>query len=94
VVDVTEQRKLHAADEKLKAWQMRYKLINLLAHELNNPLAAMTFTLHLLRTREDLSDDTLTLLHDAASMLDRVSATVSRVLVESSEEASWEVPKL
>jgi len=27
-------------------------------------------------------------------MLDRVSATVSRVLVESSEEASWEVPKL
>ncbi len=94
VVDVTEQRKLHAADEKLKAWETRYKLINLLAHELNNPLAAMTFTLHLLRTREDLSDDTLSLLQDAASMLDRVSATVSRVLVESSEEASWGVPKL
>jgi PAS domain S-box-containing protein len=88
VVDLTEQRKLLAADQKLKAWETRYKLINLLAHELNNPLAAMTFTLHLLQTREDLSDDTLALLKDAVTMLDRLSATVSRVLVESSEEAN------
>lgn len=92
VVDLTEQRKLHQADRKLKAWEARYKLINLLAHELNNPLAAMTFTLHLLRTREDLSDDTLKLIQDAVMMLDRISATVSRVLVESSDEASWDVP--
>ncbi len=94
VVDLTEQRKVLAADQKLKAWETRYKLINLLAHELNNPLAAMTFTLHLLRTREDLSDDTLALIKDAAVMLDRVSATVSRVLVESSDEASWNVQNL
>jgi len=30
--------------------EARYVLINHLAHELNNPLAAMTFTLHLLTT--------------------------------------------
>jgi len=86
VVNLTEQRKLHSADQKLKAWETRYRLINLLAHELNNPLAAMTFTLHLLRTHRDLSQDSLELLNDAVVMLDRIAATVSRVLVESSDE--------
>jgi ActR/RegA family two-component response regulator/PAS domain-containing protein len=83
IVDLTEQRKLHVADQKLKAWEERYQLINVLAHELNNPLAAMTFTLHLLRTREDLSNDTVSLLSDAMGMLDRISTTVRRVLAES-----------
>jgi ActR/RegA family two-component response regulator/PAS domain-containing protein len=87
VVDLTEQRKVHSADQKLKAWESRYKLINLLAHELNNPLAAMTFTLHLLRTHSDLSDDSLNLLTDAVTMLDRIANTVRRVLVESSDES-------
>ena len=57
-------------------------LINHLAHELNNPLAAMTFTLHLLATHPDLSDDTLKLVNDASGMLDRVTSTVRRVLEE------------
>jgi signal transduction histidine kinase len=85
VVDLTEQRNLHLADQKLKAWETRYKLINELAHELNNPLAAMTFTLHLLRTHPGLSDDTQSFLDDAATMLDRIATTVRRVLAESSE---------
>jgi PAS domain S-box-containing protein len=85
VINLTEQRKLHTADQRLKAWEARYKLINLLAHELNNPLAAMTFTLHLLRTHRDLSQDSRDLLNDAVVMLDRIAATVSRVLVESSD---------
>jgi PAS domain S-box-containing protein len=90
VVNITEQRKLHAADEKLKSWEARYKLINLLAHELNNPLAAMTFTLHLLRTHRDLSEDSRSLLNDAVEMLERISTTVRRVLVESGEVAGLE----
>ncbi len=82
VVDFTEQRKLLAAEQKLKAWETRYALINQLAHELNNPLAAMTFTLHLLSTQDNLSDDTRALLKDASGMLDRISDTVRRVLQE------------
>jgi len=92
VVDLTEQRKLHDADQKLKSWETRYKLINLLAHELNNPLAAMTFTLHLLRTHRDLSEDSRTLLNDAVEMLERIATTVRRVLVESSESATAASP--
>lgn len=82
VVEMTEQRKLQAAEEKVRAWAARYGLINHLAHELNNPLAAMTFTLHLLSTHPDLSADTLRLVNDANGMLARVSATVRRVLAE------------
>ena len=82
VVEMTEQRKLQAAEEKVRAWEARYGLINHLAHELNNPLAAMTFTLHLLSTHPGLSDDSLKLVIDAGEMLDRVAATVRRVLAE------------
>jgi PAS domain S-box-containing protein len=82
VVEMTEQRKLQAAEEKVRAWAARYGLINHLAHELNNPLAAMTFTLHLLSTYPGLSGDTLKLVNDANGMLARVAATVRRVLAE------------
>jgi DNA-binding response OmpR family regulator len=82
VVEMTEHRKLQAAEEKVRAWEARYVLINHLAHELNNPLAAMTFTLHLLSTHPGLSDDSLKLVRDAGGMLDRVATTVRRVLAE------------
>jgi PAS domain S-box-containing protein len=82
VVELTEQRKLQAAEEKVRAWATRYQLINRLAHELNNPLAAMTFLLHLLRTHPHLSGDTQKLVNDASGMLDRVATTVRRVLAE------------
>ena len=82
VVEMSEQRKLQAAEEKVRAWEARYVLINHLAHELNNPLAAMTFTLHLLNTHPDLSDDTRHLVKDANEMLERVATTVRRVLAE------------
>lgn len=82
MVDLTEQRKLHAAEQKVGAWETRYALINELAHELNNPLAALTFSLHLLASRPDLSEDTLKLIKDARNMVDRIATTVRRVLVE------------
>ena len=71
VVELTEQRKLQAAEEKMRAWETKYLLINQLAHELNNPLAAMTFTLHLLSTHPHLSNDTQALVNDASVMLKR-----------------------
>jgi PAS domain S-box-containing protein len=82
VVELTEQRKLQAAEEKVRAWEARYQLINHLAHELNNPLAAMTFTLHLLTTHPHLSGDTQKLVNVASCMLERIATTVRRVLAE------------
>ena len=82
VVEMTEQRKLQAAEEKVRAWEARYRLINHLAHELNNPLAAMTFTVHLLSTHPHLSGDMSKLVDDASEMLDRITSAVRRVLEE------------
>jgi hypothetical protein len=50
----------------------------------------MTFTLHLLRTHRDLSEDSRSLLNDSVEMLERISTTVRRVLVESGEVAGLE----
>jgi PAS domain S-box-containing protein len=83
VVDLTRQRKLQAAEQRVREWEDRRRLINILAHEINNPLAALTFTVHLLKTNSVLSDDARQLLSDSSEMLDRIAASVKRVLIES-----------
>lgn len=85
VVNLTEQRRLQAAEQKVREWESRSSLINQLAHELNNPLAALLFTSHLLSTHPDVTDDMAKLLTDATEMLDRVTATVRKVLIESNQ---------
>ena len=83
MIDLTEQRRLQAAERKVREWESRYALINQLAHDINNPLAALTFTLHLLGTHPDLTPDARDLVGNAAEMLGRVSDAVKKVLVES-----------
>jgi PAS domain S-box-containing protein len=83
MVDLTKQRRLQAAEQQVREWESRYLLINRLAHEINNPLAALTFTLHLLETSADLSTDTYKLVQDSIEMLDRIATSVRMVLLES-----------
>ena len=85
VVNLTEQRRAQAAEQKLKEWESRHVLINNLAHEINNPLAALVFTVHLLTTYPDLPEDVRQFVSDASDMLTRVSSTVQRVLIESGQ---------
>lgn len=82
-LDLTEQRRAIAAEQKAQALEAKYELINRLAHELNNPLAAMTFALHLLHTDADLSNSAQGLVRDATEMLGRMSASVSQMLLEN-----------
>ncbi len=86
-LDLTEQRRVVAAEQKAKALEAKYLLVNRLAHELNNPLAAMTFTLHLLNTFSDLPKAAQDLLENTTHMLGRISTSVSRILVENPEMA-------
>lgn len=83
VVNLTEQRKLQGAEQKVREWESRNVLINRLAHEVNNPLAGLVFTTHLLKTYPNLPEDMIRLIDDASGMLDRIANTVRRVLVES-----------
>ncbi len=83
VVNMTEQRKLQAAEQTVREWESRNVLINRLAHEVNNPLAGLVFTTHLLKTYPNLSEDMVRLIDDAIEMLDRITGTVRKVLIES-----------
>lgn len=84
LVDLSEQRRLRDAERKLNDWESKHQIINRLAHEINNPLAALTFTVHLLETHSDLSNDARELIRSAGGMLDRIAAVVKQVLDESS----------
>jgi ActR/RegA family two-component response regulator len=86
-LDLTEQKRAVAAEQKAKALEVKYQLVNRLAHEINNPLAAMTFTLHLLNTYADLPKSVQKLLEDTTDMLVRISASVSRILIENPPSA-------
>jgi PAS domain S-box-containing protein len=88
VIDLTKQRRLREIERKIRDTQSRHLLINQLAHEINNPLAALVFTLHLLGTHSDLSTDARELVQNADVMLNRLSETVKKVLVETRAEAA------
>lgn len=83
IVNLSEQRRLSTAEQKLRDWEAKHLIINRLAHEINNPLAALTFTFHLLETHPDLSADTRDLVENASGMLERVVEVVKQVLDES-----------
>ena len=83
IVDLTQQRKLQTAEQKVREWESRHTVINRLAHEINNPLAALMFTLHLLRTHSGISEDARALILDAGEMLERINKSVQEVLIES-----------
>ncbi|HWE85577.1 MAG TPA: response regulator [Terracidiphilus sp.] len=83
MVDLTKQRRLQAAEQQVREWESRNLLINRLAHEINNPLAALMFSIHLLGTHANLPSDANELVRDADEMLVRIAASVKRVLMES-----------
>jgi PAS domain S-box-containing protein len=83
LVDLTEQRRLRSVERKLRDWESKHQIINRLAHEINNPLAALMFTIHLLGTHSDVGSDARELVANAEIMLQRVAAVVKQVLDES-----------
>jgi len=77
---LSEQRRAIAAEQREHDIQAKHRLINQLAHELNNPLAAVTFTLHLLKTYSDLPVDARRLIDESAEMIDRISDSIQALL--------------
>lgn len=84
VVDLSEHRRLFEAERRASELQAKSILVNQLAHEINNPLAAMTFTLHLLSTHPDATREMKQLLGDSIEMLDRIAGSVRAVLTVGS----------
>lgn len=84
-INLSENTRLRQARHELLT---REKIVNQLAHELNNPLAALTFLLNLVANQSELSPKNHELLVEALRQLARVSRTVQQVLLETSQSQS------
>jgi PAS domain S-box-containing protein len=85
-VDLSHHRKAFEAEQRERDLHAKATVLNQLAHEINNPLAALTFLLHLLGTRLDLAtDETKNLLRESNIQLDRIADAV-RAVVSASEK--------
>jgi PAS domain S-box-containing protein len=89
LLSLRENRRMASAEQRARDLKSKSALVNQLAHELNNPLAALTFIIHLLGTREDVvTEETKKLLNSACELVERISATVQRVLAATANEPS------
>ncbi|HYG99385.1 MAG TPA: histidine kinase dimerization/phospho-acceptor domain-containing protein [Terriglobales bacterium] len=79
-VDLSEHKRAAQVEQRSRALRAKYDLINQLAHELNNPLAALTFQLHLLESHPGVVGDARKLVAEANEQLARISAIVQVVL--------------
>lgn len=89
VVNLSAQKKSLAAERRSQELEARANLVNQLAHDLNNPLAGLTFLLHLIQAHPvaSSSDELRKLFAEAAEQLDRVTRTVRQVLAASQSGA-------
>ncbi|ABF39716.1 signal transduction histidine kinase, nitrogen specific, NtrB [Candidatus Koribacter versatilis Ellin345] len=87
LLSLRENRRIASVEQSARDLKAKTRLINHLAHELNNPLAGLTFVIHLLGTRQDVAtDDTKKLLGTASQLVERISATVQHVLVATGND--------
>jgi PAS domain S-box-containing protein len=87
LLSLSENRRMASAERRAHELRLKSTLVNQLAHELNNPLAALTFVIHLLGTRSDVeTDETKKLLTTACELVERISGTVQRVLAATATE--------
>ena len=88
--DFRSRRQLHQAAEQIRESQKMVtigRLSGMITHEINNPLAAISNLLYLLRHEGSLSDDALTYLGMAEKEMDRV-VEISRQTLSFYREAS------
>ncbi len=86
ILSLLEQRRLTTVERQVREWESRHAIINHLAHEINNPLAALMFTVHLMGTHSNVSSHMRELVGNAEEMLQRIAAVVKQVLAESQGE--------
>ena len=90
-MDVTSSKQAEEALRRAEKLAAVGRLAASISHEINNPLEAVTNLLYILRNRDDLKDDTKSLVATAEQELSRVTQIVTQTLrfYKQSTNRSW-----
>ncbi|MGA2962446.1 MAG: PAS domain S-box protein [Candidatus Korobacteraceae bacterium] len=86
VVNLTDQRRLDEIEQRNRELQARTRLVNNIAHEINNPLMILSSTLYLLQRRHQDDDETLNLLGQAADAFTRIGESLKAILATAEKQ--------
>ncbi len=86
VVNLSDRKRADEADMEKRRLQAQSAVVNQIAHELNNPLAALTFVLEALRMKTSTADaDVRELFVQGSEMIARMNALTRAVLAAASK---------
>ncbi len=85
IVDLSSRKAAAEAEERTRSLQEQGRLVNLLAHEINNPLTILANTLFLLNTNASLDTDGKQLVSQASEALKRIEESVRALLAAAAD---------
>jgi PAS domain S-box-containing protein len=85
VIDLSQQKAAAEAEERERAVQEKGRLVNLLAHEINNPLSILTNALFLLANNQHLDADAKRLVDESSRALKRIEESVQAILTAAAD---------
>lgn len=86
VINVDKYRAGIAAQDRNRALEERTRLVNLLAHEINNPLSIIVNALFLLRNHPSLDSHGQQLVQESTRAVERVAETVRAILAAAEDK--------
>ena len=86
VVNLTDQRRLNEIEQRNRELQERTRLVNIIAHELNNPLMILGNLLYLLQRRHPDDKETSNLLGEATNAFARITESLKAILAAAEKQ--------
>lgn len=86
VVNLTNQRRLAEIEQRNRELQARTRLVNIIAHEINNPLMILSTTLYLLQQRHPDDEENCKLLCHAGDAFARIAESLKAILATAERQ--------
>lgn len=80
ITDITDQKKLHETLKMSERLAATGRLAHTIAHEINNPLEALSNLLYIVQGKEAVNIETQSYLHQASIELERISLITKQIL--------------
>jgi PAS domain S-box-containing protein len=86
VVNLTNERRLDEIEQRNRELQDRTRLVNIIAHEINNPLMILSSILYLLQRRHADDKESLNLLAEAGNAFARITESLKAILATAEKQ--------